>query len=256
MDTLALLDNSGQAISDIGTKAAIAGSTLMTTVIILMSVLILGGMIFFVLWRKSFKYTVKIQEMIGSDNHYLVTHDKAKRVMRDGHEYWKLRRRKAVIPAPPRNSLDVNLNGFYYAECIHHEESGLDSGYIWVQNIDNTQETNKIKVITQENKAALGDRVRRANDRKSRSILDVVMSLAGMMMCVIIVVCVLAFYGEITKNVKETAADVNSLLVTAGQITTQQAAFQAEIAKTYEMISGVDVYNAPPSDVPLDGGVP
>jgi len=119
-------------MNKVGDAAANMGNTLALTIIIILIVVIIGGLILFVMWRRSYKFTIKIREVLSSDGHFLIIEDKAKRKIKDGVEYWKLRRRRALLTAPPTEAICLKNDGSYYAECFHFERSGLDSGYMWI----------------------------------------------------------------------------------------------------------------------------
>jgi hypothetical protein len=194
-----LLTNTDALTQGISKATINFGSTLYLVLWIVLLLVIIGGFGFFLWWYNSFKHSVKIKERI-SEKQYFILNDKAKRKVTPEGEFWKLRRRKALIPAPPSEALSASGNGYYYAECVHNEKSGMDSGYDWIiTNIDGKLEIQQ----SQEERALLADRLRRVQERKSRSILDVIMQMSGMIFAVMIVFGLLAFYGEITTSLED-----------------------------------------------------
>jgi len=249
MVNASLLTNT-EAIGQGLSKATIGfGSTLYLLIWLGLIVLILGGIGLFLWWYTSFKHSVKIKEKIR-DNQFLIMSDKAKRKITPEGEFWKLRRRKALILAPPSEALEVSANGHYYAECVHNEKSGLDSGYDWITS---TIE-GKLKIHqSQEERALLADRLRRVQERKSRSLLDVIMQMSGMIFAVIIVVAFLAFYGDITKSIEDANREQAAAFARLGEITDKQIVFQDELNDLYSQLT----CTAPTDgvDIPLDQSV-
>jgi len=250
-DALTLLEGGTSLTTRVGSTVTTVGDTLFLTLMIALIIIVLGGLAWFVWWTKSFKYIIKINEVVNrtSDEkgNYVVCHDRAKRVKKMGVEYWKLKRRRAFVAAPPSDALQITNRGRFYAECFHWEKSGIDSGYKWVTpNVDISGEELRESFtlsMLQEERALLSDRIRRANDRQSRSLWDYAFQIAGMTLVVIIVVSLLAFYGEITKNVKETSAAVDVTLVKASNILAEQVYFQQELTRTYQAVTGQKIAN-------------
>lgn len=217
-----LLNNPDAITTGITNATVGLGSTLYTVLWIFLAVLIVGLTIFFIFWFNSFKHTVKIKEKLGSGR-YLTLHDKAKIKKTKEGEFWKFRRRKALIGAPPAEALEITTKGHYYAECVHDNKSGLDAGYDWVTN----SLTGKSEVQqTQEERALLADRLRRAEARKSRSTLEVIMQLSGMILCVIVVVAVLVFSSEIYSSLQDVTNELQGAVQRVGELTDKQIEFQ------------------------------
>jgi len=225
--------NNPDAITTGITNATISfGSTLYLIIWIFLGLLIVGGVFFFVWWFNSFKHTVKIKEKLGSGR-YLTLHDKAKIKKTKEGEFWLFRRRRALIGAPPADALEITTRGAYYAECVHDNKSGLDAGYDWV--ITNSVGTSEVQQ-TQEERALLADRLRRAEARKSRSTLEVIMQLSGMIMCIMIVFGLLAFYGEITQSLEDANREQQAAFAKMEGIIDKQIQFQDSLNNIFEQL--------------------
>lgn len=249
-DALNLLDNADAIGSGVGQKIGTIGGNLFTILYIALVVLIIGSLLFFILWWFSFKHRVKIKEVTGSDGHFFVVEDYAKRKKRDGAEFWKLRRRKALIPAPPKGAISMTRKGRYYAECAHHEKSGLDAGYQWIIPAKDPLSGDYQITQTQEERALLADRLDRAIRRKSLRTLDVIMQFAGMTFVLIIIISLMAFFGEISKSTSEAAAEVEGAIQRSQELLSAQADFQRQLNTMFSTLSC-----EPPQtsvDIPLD----
>jgi len=226
------------------------GSTLYLVLWISLVLLVLGGFGFFIWWRLSFRETVKIKEIIGGETNFLILSDMAKRKKEGNAEFWKLRRRKALIPAPPSEALQITSRGRFYAECVHNEKSGLDAGYEWIIPSNDNSGSYTIQQ-TQEERALLADRLRRAQERKSRSMLDIVMQFAGMMFVLIIVISLMAFYGEIASSLADANKEQQIAFQRIEQITDKQTAFQDSLNELFGELTCVPTKGGA-LDLPLD----
>jgi hypothetical protein len=249
-----------ELLSNIGSSAANIGQGAYQVVIIVLSIVILGTLLFYVWWLNSFKFKVKIKEVLSSDGHFIIIEDKAKRRQLGGAEFWKLRRRRAIITAPPREALQVTIDGKYYAECIHHEKSGLDAGYEWiVSNKDLVKGDYEIS-SSQEERAILADRVVRAIERKGRSLLDIVLQFAGMAFVLTIVIALLAFYGEIAGSVNDATIEVGKVAQYQQEMLKQQVEFQRQLNLLFKELdcsvpsTGIDNVNLPLDQTVNTGG--
>jgi hypothetical protein len=257
-DILTAMEGATSLEQQVTNTAASVGDTLLLTLTIGLIVLALGGLGFYLWWINSFKITIKIMEVItkntGDKGQFVVFHDKAKRKKQGGGEFWKLKRRRALVLAPPHECIQITGRGRYYAECLHWEKSGLDAGYKWISpniKMDDFQVKNDFKLtLSQEERTVLSDRIRRSEARKSKSVLDYIVQIAGMTLAIIIVVSLMAFYGEITKNVKETSAAVDNSIYQVGELMKQQSLFQQELTRTYHAISGEKITNLS-TEIPL-----
>ncbi len=250
VDVMTTLDNPEQILGNLQQSASNIGQGIYVFFFIFLSIALLASLIIFVFWYKSFKFKIKIKEVISADGHFIIYEDFAKRKKISGAEFWKLRRRKAVISAPPREALQVTSRGVYYAECIHHEKSGLDAGYEWIiSNPDLVRGDYKIS-STQEERALLADRIRRAEERKGRSLLDVIMQFAGMTFVAIIIIALLAFYGEIAGSVNDAMTEVGIVAQHQQEMMKQQVEFQKQLNT---ILKGLNCQvPSTPVDVPLD----
>lgn len=248
MELLQNIDGLGSGLAVAGQNA---GQAVWLVLAIVLSVAALGGAIWFVVWFTSFKHKVVIREITGRDGHYLMLEDRAKRRIRGGSEFWKLRRRRALVPAPPSEAIQVTHKGRYYAECAHHEKSGLDSGYTWITPSKDPLSGDYVINQTQEERALLADRLRRAADRKSMRTIDAIMQFAGMFFVLVIVISILAFFGDISQNVNQASKETAVVLQRVQEVSKNQADFQEQLNA---MLATMEC--SPPApvnqDLPLD----
>lgn len=250
-EVLDLVDNTDAIISGVGGGILDAGSAIYQFLIIFLLIIILGGLGFYAWWYTRFKFHVQIREQISNDGHYVLYKDKARRIIKNGTEYWKFRRRRALVEAPNKKSLQITNKGRFFAECVHEEEAGSDAGYRWIIPSKDPASGDYCISMSQNERNMLVNRIVNAQKRKSRSTLDIVMQFAGMSFVLMILILVLAFYGEIAGSVNDAAKEV-------GIVASRQADLMSEINEHQERIN--DLYSGlrcepkddPPLDLPLD----
>jgi flagellar basal body-associated protein FliL len=258
-DVINMLDGGTAAISNAPAKVAAFGHTLGIVMLVLFVVAILGLFVYFIWWWNSFKFTVAIRELMATDGHQKIVFDKAKRVMVAGSPFWRLRRRRTNISPPPSEAIHPDNRGFPFVECLHDEKSGLDDGYKWI--IPGTfhsvqgegislKDAQKFSFSTEE-KSLLADRIRRAEERKSRSLLDYIFSVVGMIFCVVIVFGIMIFYGEINKAQAETAKSISNMAVSLTDFQKLQIEFQRALNEEYMVITGKNISFNMAQNVPL-----
>lgn len=251
-DIINLADNTDAIGRGLEQAASGVGSAIGDLLIWAAIIILLGVFLWFVLWWNSFRFRIKIKEVISSDGHFYIIEDRAKRKFKDGAEFWRLRRRRATIPAPPREALQIGWKGRYYAECAHHEKSGRDAGYNWIIPNKDPFSGDYAVSQTQEERALLADRLRRANERKSRSTLDIIMHFAGMTFVLIFVISLMVFWGELTSSVTSAADEVQASLQRQQEITSAQADLMRQMNNVFASME-CKVVPGGSVDLPLDG---
>ena len=98
------LDNTEQIMANVGAKATGISQGVYDFLFIFFCVAALAGLAWFIFWWRSFRYKVKIKEVLSGDGNFIVCEDFAKRKSLGNAEFWKLRGRKALSPAPPREA--------------------------------------------------------------------------------------------------------------------------------------------------------
>lgn len=191
-DLLNILENG----VDVTNVASGAGSSIWNVLIILFWVVLIVGVLWFVFWYNSFKHTIMIRELT-STRKYMVK-DKAKiRVnKKDGVEYWFLRGRKVELVSPKPESIEITKKGLFYAECYHDVESGRDAGYSWI----NDDGKGNFISYPAEHRALLSARIRRASERRGKSTMEMVFTIAAITIPLIAMVLAFSFWGDLTKS--------------------------------------------------------
>lgn len=165
----------------------------------------------------SFKHIVSVR-ILNRNGNVLPVKDRAREVKVDGVKYWKLLKRKDVIPVPPADALIVVKSGGkpkFYAEFTYNEESG----YIPLEYDVTTSNFNEKLIITQHGKVIKDSfqpfttnqrslyvmQLRKAEARKKKDLLERIMQLATPLVLVMLFIAVLIFWEDVAKPGKEMA---------------------------------------------------
>lgn len=198
---------------------------------IMLYLLLVGGIIY--LFYRNFliyKHRVIVREL--TKDGILITNHKARSIKSEGIEYWKLQKRKDLIPVPPSSARGITRKGKVFAECYYSE----NGGYHWLQD---TYDRDKLEaafnVFPTKHKIMWMNQIKQAEARRKKSGWDLLLTLAPSIMVVLILVTFLAFYGDIMETNK-VAMD------TAWQNHNKIAQLQADninqLAKTVQVITG------------------
>jgi len=198
----------GDGGGDLTPVAASAGAGVGTVIMVLLWAIILFLGVWFVVYWTSFKHTVIIREMTNTRK--FIVSDKARIVYdkKDNVEYWQLRKRRVRLVSPTPESIEITKKGRFYAEVYHDLESGKDAGYNWI--IDNN--TPEFISYPAEHRALLSARFRRAAERRGKSTLEMVMTIAAIGIPLIALVLVFAFWGDLTKTTTEASRQLSSAM--------------------------------------------
>ena len=230
-------------VLEVGTYAGQAMDALSNTVWpILWSLVLLIGLLI-AWWYLSYRHKVRIRMLTGSNP--VPFDDKAREIKVDGVTYWKLLKRKDVIAVPDSQSLeglgkDIMGKPKFYAEMYWSEEHG------YIPIVDDVNESNFLdrivvkdgkklakgtfKPFTTQQRTLLVTQLRKAQDRRKKSLLDQVMQVAVPMMLVFLFIMVLVFWEDIAKPAKDMAemnqnmmSQQRSLLEQSQEISNQNA---------------------------------
>lgn len=176
--------------------AASAGSSLNTYLLVGLWVLIIAGGLWFVVYWTSFKHTVLIREVTATRKFIIRDKARIKYDKKEGAEYWELRARKAKLISPRPESIEITKKGRFYAECYHDIESGREAGYAWIED---KGQGNFISYPA-EHRALLNARIRRAAERRGKSVFEMVATIAAIGIPLIALILVFSFWGDLTEQ--------------------------------------------------------
>ena len=238
-----ILNSLGMGGDPTAMVASATGSITTVIMIILISAVLIG-IFWFALWFNSFKIHVIIRE--ATHKRRYITSDKAKIKNLDGVEYYYLRSRRVYLNIPPVEALEITRKGRYFCEAYHDGEAGKNTGYKWITDItddllsvskgkdkeeDDSSIVDPFKPLSTQRQSALVNRIRRAEARKGKSLLENIMPIVQTMAIVIMVISIFLFYGELTK------ANTNAMEMTS-KITNMRAKMTEELNNGLGVLTG------------------
>lgn len=217
-----LLGGAGDIVGGFATGAADVVMIILAAVFVLA---IIVGLIVLIKLFKAYKIDVKIR--VVTANRKRIVEDKAREVLIDGVPFWKLRKRKDVLPVPPEDAIELTDKGRLYAECYHTDEQG----YTWI--VDSNKPDKGFDPFTTVQRALYVQRLKNAQLRKKKGIWDLLQQFITPVILLLLFVLVLVFWQDIAQPTNEVLDKTSSILSSVDRITQQQAriaAVQAGVA--------------------------
>lgn len=183
---------------------------------------LIGILIGIIIWYFSFKNTVIVRQRTKNGKRIRVC--MAKRVIRDGVSYWRIREFRQDVTPPPPDAIETRINGRLHAECYWSDDNPEP---VWIKDTNN-QEVAFQPFVTQE-RALHVERLTRAMARKKRSVIDIVLQLAPLFTMIIFIVIVFAFWGDITAPQVEISKSQAAAAASMATATEQQARIMAKL---------------------------
>lgn len=177
----------------------IMGQVFMVIWIILGMVALVAGWMFFALFSK-FKYKVRVRELVNDRK--IVFDDRARLIEKDGQKYWKLMKLKDKLPIPPAEVIDIDNKGKRVVEVYRNAQGE----HFWIKDDAIVKE---FQPITTEERDFLINNFQRAEKRRGKKWTDQLPVLAGLGALVIIVVCLMIFWGDMAKPILEMGDKLN-----------------------------------------------
>jgi hypothetical protein len=172
-------------------------------IILLLAIAFFMGIVFFIWWYNSFKIRVRIKEVINNSNRIIDT--KCKEWYDDKQVLWWVRRdsqkrEKKYIPIPPELCVDSDYKGIIHASFFYKDGkyTPIDGRYKG-EGLD----LQKDQPLTTTQRTLLVNNVRSAEQRRGKSLLEQLPTLVSIGALVLIVICLLVFYGNIAQPVIE-----------------------------------------------------
>jgi hypothetical protein len=200
-------------LSGVTSTVASSTGTLWTILIYGGILLIFFGMLWFIYWWTSYNIFYRIRELTGDKTR--VIDDKAKRIKtKEGIIKWKLRGRNDFVPIAPAEAIHLTKRGKISVEAYYtpeHEYKYIDDegeaktrtqepqySYLLDKGISkNTVES--FKSLTTADREFYANEERLAQKYLKKNWTDYILPIVGMLALIIIVVCMFAFWEDITK---------------------------------------------------------
>lgn len=207
--------------------------------------------VIFLWWYLSHRHEVRIRLMTHSRSFPIK--DKAREVMVDGVPYWKLLKRKDIIPVPPAEAMDhigrdILGKPKFYCEFYYSVETGYHP-------IKDSMTTEKLKAssknpaldgsvndtfqpFTPSQRALFVTQLRKAEARRKQSTLDKVMQMATPIAFIFLIVMILFFWEDIAQPAKDMASSAAGMQELNKQLLAQNAEISNQNARMLQVIAG------------------
>ena len=180
-------------------------------------ILLVTGICWFIFWWTSYNIHYRIREMTGDKTR--IIDDKAKRIKgKDGVIKWKLRTRRDFVPIPKSEAIHLTRKGKMSVEAYYtpfHEYKYIDD-----QGVEQTEIKKKdyqylvdkgisadvvssFKALNTADREFYANEFREATTYLKKHWTDYILPVAGIIALLIIMVCMFAFWEDITKPTLE-----------------------------------------------------
>lgn len=239
-------------------KASITGAldSGFTVLLVIISLLVIGGLGYYIYWILQFKHKFRIKEV--THGRKLIIDDRARELKdKDGGLYWQLLKTKAKLPVPPVEAIEIDQKG---KKCV--EAYKLESGdFIYSKDLNEAKEipeeilnvkdmVEKQKQIdawikktgaiyskqplTTTQRMILINQIVKAQLKKTKKWQDYLMPIAAMASLVIIAVSLMIFYGDMGKPLLQMGDRINK----NEEIVLNQLQIIQEIERDVQIIKG------------------
>lgn len=166
-----------------------------------------------------YKHTIVIREVLNKRK--IVTVDKF-RVWTDpktGIEWYKLQRFKQQIPVAPKEALELTRKGKMFCEAYRLPNGDIIFLRDETSDIDNIDKNDNFQPITSSQRVIQYHLYENKMKFKRKTWKDLIIPIVGLLALTIIVVSLLAFWGDLAKPVLEMGDKLGAITQTQGDIT-------------------------------------
>lgn len=157
------------------------------------------------------KWIVEIRHVCG--NRRIVEIHKGMEVTKDGVTFIKIIKTKTELPYPPEDAIDItpkgkkfvvayNLGGDNYQFCKDTFKRGEHKDKV-IYAKDTATVDKSFQPITTNQRLVLIEQIKKAHARRKNSLWDVALPIAGLGSCVMVLVALFVFWGDLAKPVLE-----------------------------------------------------
>lgn len=150
-------------------------------------------------------HKVRIKEM--AQGRKTILHFRARDFTdKDGVTWWKLfnegNPERKYIPVPPSSAIELTNRGKKCVDCYRTETGEI----VFIKDTTDGDKFADLQPFTTKQRLILINNVRKAQERRGHSWKEYIPTIAGLGACVIIVLALMVFWGDIAKPVLEAKA--------------------------------------------------
>lgn len=216
------------------------GDTAYNTIMLLLALSMIAGIVFYIYHITRFKHKFRIKEVVHDRK--IIIDDKARDYTdKDGATYWKLLKRKDIIPMPPPESIELDNKGKKCVEAyrvetgeyIYLKDTGkvadpppeilnIEDKETRLQAITKWKKTHNVveafQPLTTNQRIILINQIKKAHEKRSTKWQEYIIPVAGIGALVMIAVSLMIFYGDMGKPLIEMGKQLNNFRETDLQI--------------------------------------
>lgn len=195
--------------------------------LIFLILILIGVVIYIIVDRRKYRHLVEVREL--SKGRKLIYHDKAKDYKgKDGGNFWKLKKEKdsvkRYLSVPPDEAIELNNKG---QKCVTIYRDDTGSYQYQVDGTNNLGSEVDIQPLKTNHRITMMDNFKKAQERSpGQFLMKYGVPLGFGLLCVILLVSVLIFWGEIAKP--------------AVEIYRQKQAYADTMVKLFDKIDSMD----------------
>lgn len=182
--------------SKLASTASSAGHVMVLLLYAIVALVVVYGLIYLL----SFKYKVRVRQKQGSS--YVVIDTKARQFKgKDGIVRWRLLKYiTQSVEAPSSEQVEIGKGGKLCAEC----DRSIDGTLAWRSRAVSSDD---LDVLTPEEKSMALQQMRQAQENYgNNSAWDKVLQFMPIIVPIVVLILLIAFWGDITKSASEVAA--------------------------------------------------
>lgn len=157
--------------------------------------LFFAGILGFFLYMSKYDKKVVIRKKINGKNK--IFYDKARKIDKDGVVWWKLFKAKKMIEVPPSKAIEVDRRGKDFVELYE-----LETGE-FIPLVDTNHDVGSIEPFTTNQRSLLQGQYTKAVLERGFKLTDHIGMLTYVSALVILIICLMVFYGDIASPVLE-----------------------------------------------------
>jgi len=196
-------------------------STIVNTLIYVIVLGVIGVVAFYFFYVSQFKHTIIIKKIVNGRK--LVGSDKFREITdKNGNVWYQLKRRRKNVPRPPSGAVEITAKGCMYVmayetesgELIYGKDTAdvkevpkeimdMEDGDKKSKALEDWRKKNKTidsyQPLTTNQRLILINQIAKSQARRKTHWKDMILPITGIAALVIIIVALLAFWGEIAE---------------------------------------------------------
>jgi len=213
-------------------------SIILSTVMWLVALVITTAVVIGLVIILSFKHKIIIRILTNKGTKFVKTHRFKIGYDKKRTPYIKMLGNKVIYPLPPSEAINITKRGNYFVEAYKQEDSD-EITYVK----DTGDESNVFKSLSTNERMFYIDQIKKAEAGKPRKFLDIITQFAPLLVLMIVMVMMFAFWGDLMLPAEKLGSD----WVKTSDNLRETTEMQKEIISRYQVIRDASSGKTPPS---------